>query len=504
MATQDRTANRLALCSAIFAGFAYVGYAVVRTAFGGRRKGETVNNGFFRNENDPLALELEPNGDKKVYLRRLSGSSVRGGGRNRDIVASLTLPGQCEDTATGVHSVLRPLSVRERLRELNVNAMAFADTLLVLHGKKPLCGPRSLQSSPYHSPSRIMSPLDLHRSFAGEQLEEEEGSRPGTPRLSRRGSRRSLAARRSLANSVVNLTGEQQQEAASAARQLLASREQELTRRLESWEGGRGREMTPYEARGLVALLHSEDQDLLARALHTVTNCAAFTRNQDLLREAGCLALLPDLLSHPARAVRLAATTACSNLALNTGNLAELRDGVTALVTEVQHQLAGWEDLELLAGRLLCLTNLAVLPDWHHLYTPALPALLAALPTADQPIRLQGLKLLVNLSCQDGTVPALLDTECDPGLVSLLTSSSEPDLVLRCTTLLANICLAAARLGLDKGVDTRSSTLHHLVFTSARHTVVELATGLMHSSQSSDVKMQARKIYTVLVGLDPQ
>ena len=69
--------------------------------------------------------------------------------------------------------------------------------------------------------------------------------------------------------------------------------------------------------------------------------------------------------------------------------------------------------------------------------------------------RLQGLKLLVNLSCQDGTVPGLLDTECDPGLVSLLTSSSEPDLVLRCTTLLANICLAAARLGLDKGVDTR-------------------------------------------------
>ena len=186
---------------------------------------------------------------------------------------------------------------------------------------------------------------------------------------------------------MVNLTGEQQQEAASAARQLLASREQELTRRLESWEGGRGREMTPYEARGLVALLHSEDQDLLARTLHTVTNCAAFTRNQDLLREAGCLALLPDLLSHPARPVRLAATTACSNLALNTGNLAELRDGVTALVTEVQHQLAGREDQELLAGRLLCLTNLAVLPDWHHLYPPALPALLAALPTADPPIR---------------------------------------------------------------------------------------------------------------------
>ena len=49
--------------------FAYVGYAVVRTAFGGRRKGETVNNGFFRNENDPLALELEPNEGKKVIAQ---------------------------------------------------------------------------------------------------------------------------------------------------------------------------------------------------------------------------------------------------------------------------------------------------------------------------------------------------------------------------------------------------------------------------------------------------
>lgn len=34
----DRTMNKVALCSAIFAGFAYVGYSVVRTAFQRRRK----------------------------------------------------------------------------------------------------------------------------------------------------------------------------------------------------------------------------------------------------------------------------------------------------------------------------------------------------------------------------------------------------------------------------------------------------------------------------------
>lgn len=32
-APNDKTVNKVALCSAIFAGFAYVGYSVVRTAF---------------------------------------------------------------------------------------------------------------------------------------------------------------------------------------------------------------------------------------------------------------------------------------------------------------------------------------------------------------------------------------------------------------------------------------------------------------------------------------
>lgn len=39
----DKTVNKVALCSAIFAGFAYVGYSVVRTAFGkkGKRDSES-------------------------------------------------------------------------------------------------------------------------------------------------------------------------------------------------------------------------------------------------------------------------------------------------------------------------------------------------------------------------------------------------------------------------------------------------------------------------------
>lgn len=69
---QDKTTSRVALCSAIFAGFAYVGYAVVRQTFGKKLD----RPGFLRNENDVLGLELDENRNGKVYLRRLSGTDL--------------------------------------------------------------------------------------------------------------------------------------------------------------------------------------------------------------------------------------------------------------------------------------------------------------------------------------------------------------------------------------------------------------------------------------------
>lgn len=39
--SNDKTVNKVALCSAMFAGFAYVGYSMVRTAFGRRGKRES-------------------------------------------------------------------------------------------------------------------------------------------------------------------------------------------------------------------------------------------------------------------------------------------------------------------------------------------------------------------------------------------------------------------------------------------------------------------------------
>ena len=78
----------------------------------------------------------------------------------------------------------------------------------------------------------------MNRQFLQyEDQAESEDQSPPTPRLSRGHSRRNLS-RRSLANSVVNLSLEEQGEAAAQAQSLLQDREGELTRRLETLQAG--------------------------------------------------------------------------------------------------------------------------------------------------------------------------------------------------------------------------------------------------------------------------
>ena len=74
----------------------------------------------------------------------------------------------------------------------------------------------------------------------------------------------------------------------------------------------------------MVALLHIKDCGTLERALVTISSSAAFTQNQDSLREAGCIMRLQHLVIHSDLRVRTAAMRAVANLALNTTNQREM------------------------------------------------------------------------------------------------------------------------------------------------------------------------------------
>lgn len=101
----DRTVNRIAFCSAVVAGFAYVGYSVVRNAFSRKKK-----------RRDDMNDDLP----QRIFLRRLSQTTQTDG-----LLGDLDLDGSNRIS-------LRPMSVQERIKELNVRARQFADAVVAI------------------------------------------------------------------------------------------------------------------------------------------------------------------------------------------------------------------------------------------------------------------------------------------------------------------------------------------------------------------------------------
>ncbi|XP_049805296.1 uncharacterized protein LOC126248388 isoform X6 [Schistocerca nitens] len=489
--TGDKTVNKVALCSAIFAGFAYVGYSVVRTAFCrklGRRDGD----------------DFPP--EHRLYFRRLSQTT------QTDV-----LLGNLDVSGSG-KVILRPLTVQERIRELNLRARMFTDTMLAIQTggasgssprHSPLPGPRSLQCSPWSSP-RILSPVDVRHILASRSTENlsalhihGEAELLGSP-MRRRWARRSLRGRQQTQSRSSSAASEKDKEEDTKreAEKLLRDGEEELRLRLDTLSV-RHRVITANEAKSLVALLHTNDDLLLEKTLMTIGNCGTFSANQDTLREAGCLFRIQNLLTHPRLAVKLAAIKALGNLALNQENQKELKGVIPILLSYVLRER---QSEKLVMSSLVTLTNIAAFPDWHDEYYSLLHTLYNLVDSAPPQMKLQALKLLVNLSCNEDMVPSLLAAQAPRRLIYLLDPSTNEEILLRVTTLLANLTTVAKDQNLDPTIDLPAEdkaaspdTMYAAIYgVNIREKVLSKAFVLMNQHKNEDIRFQARKIYDVI------
>ncbi|KAK3922472.1 Armadillo repeat-containing protein 10, partial [Frankliniella fusca] len=520
-ASGDKTVNKVALCSAIFAGFAYVGYSVVRTAFCRKlgRRGECE--GY--------------EGEHRLYFRRLSQTT------QTDV-----LLGNLDMDAESGRIILRPLTVQERIRDLNCRARMFTDTMLAIQagapspGQSPKTGPRSLQCSPWSSP-RILSPVDVRTFLASRSTENLSGlgtGESGALRLSggdmvlvagspmhRRWMRRSV--RQGTPVSSKSRSPEtprhRDDEMRREAERLLRDDEEELRMRLDTVQH-RDRVITSHEAKSLIALLHSSDDALLERTLTTIANCSTFTANQDMIREAGGLFRLQNLLQHPKQNIQLAAIKALANLALNQENQKELKDAIPMLLSYIlrsdlansvangdaadggksqnRNSFGGMSEALLLAA-LVALTNVAVLTDWHDEFYVALHSLYRLVDNGNAAVKLQSLRLLINLSCNEDMVPSLLAAQAPRKLIYLLDPHTQEDVLLRVVTLLANLTTAAKQQQLDPTVDLPAEdkaaspdTMYAAIFgVNVHEKIVSKSSVLSSQHPNEDVRFQATKLY---------
>ncbi|XP_069979796.1 uncharacterized protein [Penaeus vannamei] len=496
---QDRTLNKVALCSAVFAGFAYVGYSYAKTAF------------CRKLAKKPGALEDEDTEVSRVVFRRLSQTT------QTDV-----LLGNLDMSGTSGKIIIRPKTVQERIRELNLKARQFADTFIAIQTGNGHAGhavsrnsaihdPKSLQSSPWNSP-RLLSPVDVRHLITSRSTENlthipPDGS-PSRPKWRRKSLRKKKAEESSDPDGKLR-----KKRVEAEALQLYKNTRDELTQRLEHLSS-RGRVLTPYEAKSLVALLYSEDKTLIERALVTIANCAAFSVNLDFLREVGCIHRLTTLLED--NEVRLPAVQTLGNVVLSEENIRQAKDCLPILMGFVQNSHG---DDALRLASLVVLTNIATISEWHEDYCPLLHRLYHLVDSPNPHIQLQSLRLLVNLSCNREMIPSLLAAEGPRKLSSLVVPETNEAILLRVLTLLATLAHAVSEDNLNPSVDlppedkaAAPDTIHddasptslqgeryaRLFGVSIRDRLVTQTQVLMRKHEDPDIQRQAGKLHAAL------
>ncbi|XP_067130812.1 armadillo repeat-containing protein 10-like [Centruroides vittatus] len=458
----ERSTKRVALCSALAAGFAYVGYSIMKNAFCRRPK----------SKGNQYALE------KRI---------------NQAIQTDFPLY-TAETLALLPELYASHKSVKERVKILNVYAQQ--------HGNFPFAPPnfktRSLQNTPWSSP-RILGTTNSRKfiSYSAENVS--TISPPGSPQ---KNNKDKLSPNK---DEVTKDNNEEEIEASSDNDSNLSIKEESETivlRRLDNLFN-RARVVTPYEAKSLVSLLNKKDDDIIVRTLSTISNCSAFTINQGYFYDANCHLSLRDLLTHPELTVQIAATQTISNLAVNERAESTFQNCIPILL----HHATG-KDVELLRTvSLTALSNLALFESNHSLMEGSIQKLIDILENGSSEAQLQIMKLLVNLSTNASIVPSILASKAPVKLYNFLDEKSNFDICLRLLTLLANVMTVASELNLqisDLPMEHKApcpETLFVLVFGYFGREVLLKKVTLLKNSKDQDIYQQSSKIYDIIIKL---
>uniref|UniRef100_A0A8B9UQ94 Mitochondrial-processing peptidase subunit beta n=1 Tax=Anas zonorhyncha TaxID=75864 RepID=A0A8B9UQ94_9AVES len=146
----------------------------------------------------------------------------------------------------------------------------------------------------------------------------------------------------------------------------------------------------------LIHLLQATDDPLIQeQALITLSNSAAFSVNQDIIRNLDGLSVIGGMLSDCVPKVTEKALNALNNLSMNIKNQEEIQVYIEQVCKNVESAPLN-SDLQLAGLRLL--TNMSVTSDYHHKMINQIPCLLRVLSEGSERTQIQVLKVLVNLS----------------------------------------------------------------------------------------------------------
>uniref|UniRef100_A0A3Q0RB48 Armadillo repeat containing 10 n=1 Tax=Amphilophus citrinellus TaxID=61819 RepID=A0A3Q0RB48_AMPCI len=172
------------------------------------------------------------------------------------------------------------------------------------------------------------------------------------------------------------------------------------------------------------------------RVLLTLGNSAAFTVNQNLIREFDGIHIIAGFLADPAPEVRVQTLNALNNLCMNIQNQEQIKVYVPQVLELIEMSPVN-SDLQL--GALRLLTNLSVTDKHQHLLKESVTLLLSLLVVSNEALQVQTLKVLVNLSSNPDMMDDIVQAQAPASVVLLFDERTAPAVLLRLLTFTGNL-----------------------------------------------------------------
>nr|XP_006013706.1 PREDICTED: armadillo repeat-containing protein 10 isoform X2 [Latimeria chalumnae] len=203
----------------------------------------------------------------------------------------------------------------------------------------------------------------------------------------------------------------------------------------------------------LIDLLRvTEDPTIQEKALVTLSNSAAFSVNQDHIRNMGGLPVIGCMLNVPVLEVKVKTLNALNNLSMNVKNQEQIKVYLPQIL-EIVHNTPLNSDLQVAGLRLL--TNMSVTNSHQHRMISSVP---------------QFLHLLVEGS---------ETTQAPPSLLYLFDCCINKDILLRALTLVANLRSNMKNPDYST-VQYSKDSLHTLLFEESSPFKPQLVSLLLH------------------------
>lgn len=195
--------------------------------------------------------------------------------------------------------------------------------------------------------------------------------------------------------------------------------------------------LEPQHLKMLLSCLQTSDNPSdRCRILLTVGNAAAFTVNQNLIREFEGIHIIAGFLSDPAAEVRVQTLNALNNLCMNIQNQEQIKIYVPQVLELIEVSPVN-SDLQL--GALRLLTNLSVSDKHQHLLKKSVTLLLSLLVVSNEALQVQTLKVLVNLSSNPDMMDDIVQAQAPASVVLLFDERTAPAVLLRLLTFAGNL-----------------------------------------------------------------